>query len=104
MSQVPDFERKLQIEANSTAGLSCALSAALPHGRLADPVLRVHGVVEGDLIRLQGSPYLWLIKHLWQDGHAWIECLDRAWVEQRLIRLLASEPRCRGHEEAEPYY
>jgi len=102
MRLMPNSYRKLQIEATSSAGLSCAPSAALPHGRRAATQLRVHGVAEGDRIRLQGCPYVWVIKHLWHDGRAFVECLERAWVEQRLVRLLASEPRCRG-EVTEPH-
>ena len=95
----PDFCRTLPIDASAAGGIDVLLTPPLE--QRDDPSMRVHGVAEGDLIRLQGSPYLWLIKHLWHNGQAWVECLDRAWVETRLIRLLAPEPQSRG-EATEP--
>ena len=100
MTPLTDFYRTLPIDASAAGGIDVLLPPPLE--RLDAPSMRVHGVAEGDLIRLRGSPHLWLITHLWHDGQAWVECVERAWVEQRLVRLLVSEPRCRG-DEAESY-
>ena len=101
MSPITDFCRTLQVDASAAGGIDVLLSPP-PLEQRDDPSMRVHGVAEGDLIQLQGSSSLWLIRHLWHDGKAWVECLERAWVETRLVRLLAVEPRCRGDQEAEP--